>query len=132
MKTLLLFLSLVVAASAAPQTRSFEGTMTNITGEAVAPGRLELTQEGRKLTARLVTLPPLTGTGTLVGVCIDGWCDLRGSLEGGFTVVFRGVINSKNFRGSYVVIPTQGRTQYGKFEFTPAGAAVESPVLKVR
>ncbi len=118
MKTLMLFFAIVVVASAEPRTVSLTGTLTNTTGDVTAPAGLEITQDGEKLSARLVTSPPLTGTGTLAGRCLEGWCELSGSLDGGFNVKFRGVLNAREFRGTYIVMPSQGQTQYGRFDFS--------------
>ena len=87
-----------------------------------APARLELTLEGDNVSARLVTSPPLTGTGSLTGRCVEGWCDLSGSLDGGFAVKFRGVLNARDFRGTYVATPPSGAVQYGRFELAPIAA----------
>lgn len=123
MKTPILFFAIVALASAEPRTVSLTGTLTNTTGDVAAPARLDITQEGEKLSARLVTSPPLTGTGTLTGCCLEGWCELSGSLDGGFTVKFRGVLSAREFRGTYLVRPGQGQTQYGRFDFSPAAPA---------
>ena len=120
MKTLLLFLACAGLALAEPRPVSLTGTLTNTTGDIAAPARLELTRDGEKLSARLVTLPPLTGTGELTGRWLDGWCELGGLLDGGFTVKFRGVWSARVFRGTYTARPERGPVQYGRFEFVPA------------
>ena len=79
-----------------------------------------MTQDGEKLSARLVTSPPPTGTGKLAGRCIDEGCDLSGSLDGGFTLKFRGVLNTRDFRGTDIAIPRKRQTQYGRFDFSSA------------
>ena len=120
MKIVFLFLAMAALLKAEPRTISLVGTVTNTTGEITAPASLEITQDGDKISAKLVTAPPLSGTGVLTGRCLDGWCDLSGNLDGGFTAKFRGVLNARAFRGTYVVTPKQGQTQYGRFDFSPA------------
>jgi hypothetical protein len=122
MKTLLLYFALLAGASAAPPAVSLTGTLTNTTAGVAAPARLEIVRDGTTLSARLVTLPPLSGTGALQGICLDGWCELGGKLDGGFAVKLHGVMNAASFRGTYVVTPASGPTQYGRFEFSPPAA----------
>ena len=122
MKFFLCLFAAAVTATAAPRTLVLTGTLTNTTGEVSAPARLELTLEGDNVSARLVTSPPLTGTGSLTGRCVEGWCDLSGSLDGGFAVKFRGVLNARDFRGTYVATPPSGAVQYGRFELAPIAA----------
>lgn len=112
----LLFATVAAMAADAPKTK-LKGTLTNTTGEVTAPAELEFTEEKGKLVARLKTLPPLTGTGALSGANRDGWCELSGPLDGGFTVKFTGVLNAQSFRGTYTARPEHGQLQYGRFEF---------------
>ncbi len=123
MKKLLLgFALLLTFAAAQPRTISLTGTVTNTTGNVTAPAKIEIIQDGETLRASIVTSPPLTGTGTMTGRWLDGWCELSGDVKEGFSLKFRGVLNAHGFRGTYVVTPKQGQTQYGRFEFTPAAA----------
>lgn len=123
MKRLLLgFILLVTFVTAQPRTISLQGTVTNTTGNIAASAQLEITQDGEKIRASIVTSPPLTGTGTMTGHCLDGWCELIGDVGEGFSLRFRGVLNAQGFRGTYVVIPKQGQTQYGRFAFTQVPA----------
>jgi hypothetical protein len=119
---LLSFALFVSVARAETRTISLEGTVTNTTANLTAPAQLELTQDGEKISARLVTSPPLTGTGNMTGRIVDGWCELSGDFGEGFALRFTGVINPHAFRGTYVVIPKQGLTQYGRFDFTEMAA----------
>ena len=123
MKFFLCLFAAAATATAAPRTLVLTGTLTNTTVEISAPARLELTLDGETVSARLVTSPPLTGTGSLTGRCVEGWCDLSGSLDGGFTVKFRGVLNARDFRGTYVATPPSGAVQYGRFELTLSTAS---------
>ena len=116
------FVLLVSVAHAETRTISLAGTVTNTTATLTAPAQLEMTQDGEKITARLVTSPPLTGTGNMTGRIVDGWCELSGDFGEGFGLRFTGVINAHAFRGTYVVIPKQGLTQYGRFDFTEIAA----------
>ncbi len=118
MKFFLGYLAAAAIAAAAPRTLLLTGTLANTTAEASAPARLELTLDGDTVSARLVTSPPLTGTGALSGRYADGWCELSGTLDGGITVKFRGVLNARDFRGTYVATPAQGAVQYGRFDLT--------------
>ncbi|MEO6995276.1 MAG: hypothetical protein ABI273_16840 [Lacunisphaera sp.] len=111
---------LATLAAAQPRTISLAGTVTNTTANLTAPARLDLTQEGKTIHASIVTSPPLSGTGTMTGRCLDGWCELSGDVVEGFSFKFRGVLTADGFRGTYVVTPKQGQTQYGRFEFVPA------------
>jgi hypothetical protein len=120
MKTLILFLVLLMPALADSRTLHLTGTLTNTTVEVVASAQLEITQDGEKLSAQLVTAAPLSGTGTLTGRCLDGWCELSGTLDGGFIAKFRGVLSAREFRGTYVVTVSPGQTQYGRFSFALA------------
>jgi hypothetical protein len=121
-KILLGFALLVTFAAAQPRTISLEGTVTNTTGNIAAPAQLQITQDGGKIRASIATSPPLTGTGAMTGRCLDGWCELDGDFAEGFSLKFRGVLNAQGFRGTYVVTPKQGQTQYGRFEFTQVPA----------
>lgn len=121
-KILLSFVLFVSVARAETRTISLEGTVTNTTANLTAPAQLEMTQDGENTTARLVTSPPLTGTGTMAGRIVDGWCELSGDFGEGFGFRLTGVINAHGFRGTYVVIPKQGLTQYGRFDFTETRA----------
>jgi hypothetical protein len=122
-KFLLSFLALAALAWAEPRTLVLTGTVTNTTGDVTAPARLELTLDGETISARLVTSPPLTGTGVLTGRCLDGWCDLSGTVDGGFALTFRGVLNARDFRGTYTAVPPRGPLQYGRFLLAPAVTA---------
>ena len=118
MKNLILLCLMILAATAAErQTASMSGEVTNTTADIKAPAQIEIFREGGKITATLKTSPPLTGTGQLTGRCLDGWCDLSGKLDGGLVIKFRGVLNAHTFRGTYVVTPDHGPTQYGHFDF---------------
>lgn len=117
-KILLSFVLLIGVARAENSTISLAGTVTNTTANLTARAQLEITQDGEKVTARLVTSPPLTGTGNMTGRMVDGWCELSGNFGEGFGLRFTGVINARDFRGTYVVTPKQGLTQYGRFDFT--------------
>lgn len=112
------FLSLftVLAVTAAPHTITLSGTLTNTTVEVSAPATLELMIDGEKLTAKLKTEQPLSGTGTLEGRILGGWCDLHGQLDKGVTLQLRGVLNAKDFRGTYLAAVPDSLLQYGKFE----------------
>ncbi|HEY4247940.1 MAG TPA: hypothetical protein VGM64_13890 [Lacunisphaera sp.] len=116
-KIFLSFVLLVTLAAAQPRTISLAGTVTNTTGNVTAPAQLEITQDGETIRASIVTLPPLTGTGAMTGRCLDGWCELSGDVAEGFSFKFRGVLNADSFRGTYMVTPKQGQTQYGRFNF---------------
>ncbi len=121
MKTLILFCLLTFAGVAAePTPVAMSGEVTNTTGDIKAAARIKITRDGEKLSADLITAPPLTGTGKLNGRCLDGWCDLSGNLDGGLTIKFRGVLNAHSFRGTYIVTPAQGQIQYGHFDFADA------------
>jgi hypothetical protein len=117
-KILLSFVLFVSVARAETRTISLGGTVTNTTANITAPAQLEISQDGEKLTARLVTSPPLTGTGNMTGRMVDGWCELSGDFGEGFALRLTGVISAHAFRGTYVVMPKPGLTQYGRFDFT--------------
>jgi len=123
------FLSLfaVIAATGAPRTITLAGTLTNTTEEVSADATLVLTIEGEKLTVRLKTEPPLSGTGTLEGRILGGWCDLHGQLDEGVVLQLRGVLNAKDFRGTYLAAVPGSLLQYGKFELVQAETAEGEP-----
>jgi len=112
------FLSLfaVFAATGAPRTVTLVGSLTNTTVDVSADATLVLTIDGENLTAQLKTEQPLSGTGTLEGRILGGWCDLHGQLEEGVTLQLRGVLNAKDFRGTYIAAVPDSLLQYGKFE----------------
>lgn len=119
MKMLSLLVCLFLTASAAfaaPQVVTLAGTLTNTTEEVSATATLVLTINGEKITAQLKTEKPLNGTGALEGRLLGGWCELSGKLAEGITVQFRGVINAKDFRGTYIAVTPGSLLQYGKFE----------------
>ena len=120
MKFFLGFFLLATLAFAGPRLLVLSGTVTNTTGDVSAPARLELSIDGENVSARLVTFPPLTGTGALTGRLLDGWCELTGQLDGGFALKFFGVLNAHDFRGTYTATPENGGMQYGRFVFAPA------------
>lgn len=128
MKFLFGFLAFAVVAFAEPRLLVLSGTVINTSGDISAPARIELSIEGETVTAQLVTSPPLSGTGPLSGRQLDGWCELSGKLNG-FTLKFRGVLNSRDFRGTYTATPEQGPVQYGRFIFTP-GELTAAPTPK--
>lgn len=112
------FLSLfaIFAATAQPRTVTLVGSLTNTTVDVSADATLVLTIDGENLTAQLKTEQPLSGTGTLEGRILGGWCDLHGQLEEGVTLQLRGVLNAKDFRGTYIAAVPDSLLQYGKFE----------------
>lgn len=116
--SLLLLAGFAAAALAAPETVRLTGTLTNTTAEVTAPATLELTLDGETITARLKTELPLSGTGTLTGRSLGGWCDLAGKLDEGITLQLRGVLNTRDFRGTYIAAVPGSLIQYGKFQLT--------------
>lgn len=111
------------SALAAPRTLLLTGTATNTTADVTAPMTLTLVIDGEAVTATLRTDPPLSGSGTLTGRLIGGWCELRGKLDEGFEIEFRGALNARDFRGTYVAAVPGQLVQYGKFQLAPPAAA---------
>lgn len=104
------------------RTVELTGTLTNTTVEAEAPARLVLAVRGETVTATLTTEPPLVGSGKLEGRIRGGWCELAGRLEQGFQIQLRGVMNSRDLRGTYLAAVDGSPLQYGKFHLTVAPA----------
>ena len=119
MKRLLLLLFFgcapLLAATAPPRTLVLMGTATNTTVEVAAVMHLSLVINGEQATAVLKTDAPLSGSGPLRGRFIGGWCELEGQLAEGFTIKIRGVLNARDFRGTYVAAVPGTPLQYGKF-----------------
>jgi hypothetical protein len=119
MKRLLLFLCFgcapLFAATAPPRTLTLAGPATNTTVAVTAVMHLTLVLDGEKAAAELKTDAPLTGSGPLKGRFIGGWCELEGRLAEGFTIKIRGVLNARDFRGTYLAAVPGTPLQYGKF-----------------
>lgn len=131
MKAAMLTCALVCATSllAASATRSLglAGTLTNTTADADGKARLSLVITGEKATATLKCEPPLTGSGRLEGSFRHGWLELSGKLDEGYTLQLRGVLNARDYRGTYVAAVPGSPVQYGKFQL-----AIETPVSAPR
>ena len=110
-----LFLT-ATAAFAAPKVVTLAGTLTNTTEEVAATATLVLTIDGESVTAQLKTEKPLNGTGAMTGRLLGGWCELSGKLAEGVVMQLRGVLNAKDFRGTYIAVTPGSLLQYGKFE----------------
>ncbi len=127
MKRPLFFILLLCLAAAralaATETVRLAGKITNTTGEVSAPATLVLTLDGEKVTAELVTSPPLAGSGSLEGRYIGGWCELHGKLSDGITLQLRGVLNPRDFRGTYIAAVPDSLIQYGKFQLAREAVA---------
>jgi adhesin HecA-like repeat protein len=113
----LFFLLLSLAAHAtAAETITLTGELTNTTGGVSAAATLVLTVDGETVTAQLKTSAPLSGTGKMAGQMRGGWCELHGRLEDGLTLKLRGVLNDRDFRGTYIAAVPSSLLQYGKFQ----------------
>jgi hypothetical protein len=117
---LLATLPLRAASGAHPRQLALAGTVTNTTGDVAATARLTLTITGEGVTARLATEKPLSGSGELRGTLRQGWLELNGKLDEGFTIQFRGVLNSRDYRGTYIAGVPGTPVQYGKFQLVVA------------
>ena len=122
------------ALAAAPRTLVLYGPVTNTTGDDVTANvRLVLTIEGESVTGEMKTEPPLMGTGKIQGRMVGAWCELKGKMEEGFDIVFRGAVNDKDFRGTYIAAVPGEPVQYGKFQLMretsaqPTGASDAGP-----
>ena len=105
-----------VAAEASPRSIVAEGTITNTTIGVSAGVRLEMLITGEAVSASIKTELPLAGSGVLHGRWLGGWCTLEGKLQEGFLVRMRGVANTSDFRGTYVVEVPGSTEQFGRFE----------------
>ncbi len=126
---LLGFLAPLATIIAAPtRTLTLRGPITNLTAEATATVTLVLTIEdeapgsaaapGRTVSGTMKTEPPLTGSGKISGRFLGGWCELRGQLDEGFQIEFRGAFDERDYRGTYLVAIPGQPLQYGKFQLT--------------
>ncbi len=107
------------AALAAAETRTLvmHGPVTNTTGDDVTANVLVvLTVEGEKVTGEMKTEPPLAGTGKVEGRMLGAWCEFSGEMQEGFRIAFRGAVNAKDFRGTYVAAVPGEPVQYGNFQ----------------
>jgi len=104
-------------AAAETRTLVLEGSVTNTTeDDTTAKVRLVLTVDGERVTGEMKTEPPLVGTGKLEGRMVGAWCELGGEMQEGFRIAFRGAVNAKDFRGTYVAAVPGAPVQYGKFQ----------------
>lgn len=113
----------LLAASAA-RSVVLAGTLTNTTADADGQARLALSIVGEQVTATLKCEPPLTGSGKLQGSFRNGWLELSGKLDEGFTVQLRGALNARDYRGTYLAAVAGSPVQYGKFQLALETAAV--------
>jgi hypothetical protein len=127
LSVLVLLLCLAARAFAAPETIRLAGEITNTTGEVTAPATLVITIDGEKISGELLTSPPLSGSGKLTGRFIGGWCELHGKLSEGITIQFRGVLNPRDFRGTYIAAVPNALIQYGKFQLAREATAPAAP-----
>jgi hypothetical protein len=104
-----------VACAAEPRTLVLFGPATNMTAEATANVQLMLRVDGEKVTAEMKTEAPLVGTGKLEGRKLGSWLELSGTLKEGFQIQFHGVLNERDFRGTYLAAVPGEPVQYGKF-----------------
>lgn len=112
------------ALAAAPRTLVLYGPVTNTTGDDVTANvRLVLTIEGENVSGEMKTEAPLVGTGKVQGRMIGAWCELRGKMEEGFDIAFRGAVNDTDFRGTYIAAVPGEPVQYGKFQLMRETAA---------
>lgn len=113
-------LTLVVATSGgAAETRTLvlHGTVTNTTeDDATAKVLMVLSVDGEKVVGEMKTEAPLMGTGKLEGRMVGAWCELSGEMQEGFRIQFRGAVNAKDFRGTYVAVVPGEPVQYGNFQ----------------
>jgi hypothetical protein len=115
----LILLMLWATALAAVETRTLvlHGPVTNTTGDDVTANVLVvLTIEGEKVTGEITTEPPLAGTGKVEGRMLGAWCEFGGEMLEGFRIAFRGAVNAKDFRGTYVATVPGEPVQYGSFQ----------------
>lgn len=118
LRLLVLCSALVSLAASASRTQVLTGTVTNTTVDQAAPARLALTLSGETATAQLTTELPLTGSGQLAGHFRHGWLELSGKVDGKLALHFRGALNARDYRGTYVATLPDKSTQYGKFHLT--------------
>ena len=118
--------------TAGTRTLIFQGPATNSTAEVSASLRIVLVIEGEKATATIKTELPLSGTGRLEGRFIGGWCELGGKVDEGFQLQFRGVINARDFRGTYIAAVPGQPIQYGKFQLTLESAGAVHSASEVK
>ncbi len=116
--------------AAEPEVRVFYGLATNTTAEASANVLLVLAIDGEKVVGQMQTEAPLAGSGRLEGRLIGGWCELKGQLEEGFTIEFRGACNARDFRGTYTAAVPGELLQYGKFQLSLQSPAKVMPPEK--
>lgn len=115
---ILLAVSVMAAPAPAPAPRalSLYGSIVNTTGEVEAKARIALTIEGETVKGMLATEAPLTGSGPIDGRFRNGWLELSGKLGEGFSIQFRGALNSVDYRGTYISNVPGTPVQYGKFQ----------------
>ena len=124
---LLLLLGLLLATASAAERLTLAGTATNTTGGVSAPMHLDLVIDGEKVTATLRTDAPLSGSGELTGRLAGGWLELQGQVAEGFRLKFRGALNARDCRGTYVAAVPGQLVQYGRFQLARRPPATAAP-----
>lgn len=105
------------APASAPVVESFKGTIENTTHAVSGAGLFELTFEGEAVRGFLTIEAPLkAGRFSVEGTKRGAWCEVICRYDDGTRTVFRGVIDDRGYRGTYVYGGGGQLVQYGRFE----------------
>lgn len=105
------------APSAKPAVELFAGTIENTTHAVTAPGVFALTFEGEAVRGFLTVEAPLkAGRFPVEGTRRGAWCEVICRYDDGTRTVFRGVVDERGYRGTFVFGGGGQLVQYGRFE----------------
>lgn len=124
MKILAHLLALMLVATlhaAVPGTavvsETFQGTIENTTHAMSAAGRFELSFDGETVSGFLTIEAPLkAGRFSVEGTKRGAWCEVICRYEDGTRTVFRGVVDERGYRGTFIYGGGGQLVQYGRFE----------------
>ncbi len=123
MKTLARLVALILATAlhaavpgSSPAPETFQGTIENTTHALSAPGRFELTFDGENVRGFLTIEAPLrAGRFSVEGTRRGAWCEVICRYDDGTRTVFRGVIDERGYRGTFIYGGGGQLVQYGRF-----------------
>jgi hypothetical protein len=115
-------------AAAAPPPVVLAGQITNTTRDVTAPARFELTFTGDTIGGFLtVEKPLLEGRWPVEGTRRGAWLEIVCRQTPTTRIVFRGVLNATELRGTYIFGGGGELVQYGRFQATAQPAPPSLP-----
>lgn len=114
---LLVMLATLHGAAPAPVLEVHRGTIENTTHTVSAAAVFELTFDGETVRGFLTVEAPLkAGRFPIEGTRRGAWCEVVCPYGDGSRTVFRGVIDERSYRGTFVYGGGGELVQYGRFE----------------